>query len=384
MLHFAKGKTMARRVRKVAPKRAPRKSGPKPRVIGPFSILAEKLLIAAGICFGGALVYLIYGLASGHIGAFPQPPGGGQPLPPAAQARLTEWVTTATAVLAWGAMIAALLTVARYYESSSAILVAGAIGGFLYLGLPALIAALLQQSYHSPNALTDMMVMDGRAAGKAILTATAPWGAVYVFLRALRRPKRVRIAVTPKGASRVVMRARSLIPRCWDLAHCRSVTGSCPRLRERRSCWKVGSGCMCDIGLAERVADGSAAWAHEEVVALRYRAGRTRACLTCPIYEEHQDLKFRVLQWLAYPLTAGIIFLARFPLHVGYERSLDFLDRTIAMLSFVPSTDSPAASGMHSMVLSSNVELVFLGCLWLLLVSYALQAIEHLIFRWGW
>jgi hypothetical protein len=375
---------MARRVRSVAPKRAPATGGPKPRVIGPFSILAGKLLIAAGICSGGALAYLIYGLASGHIGAFPNPPGGSAPMPPAAQAALTDWVTTAISMLAWGAAIAALLAMARYYESSSPILAAGAIGGFLYLGLPALIAFLLQQSYHSPNALTEMMVGDGCAAGKVILVVTAVRGTSYIFISALRRPKRVRVVVTPQGASRMAMRPRSLIPQCWNLAHCRSVTGACPRLRQRRSCWKVGVGCLCDIRLAEQVADGSAAWAHEEAAALRYRAGRTRACLTCPVYEEHQALKFRLLQWLAYPLTAGIMFLARSPLHVAYDRSLQFLDRTIAMLTFVPNTTGPAAGGMHAMVLSSNVEWVFIGCLWLLLVSYALQTIEHVTFRWGW
>jgi hypothetical protein len=72
---------------------------------------------------------------------------------------------------------------------------------------------------------------------------------------------------------------------------------------------------------------------------------------------------------------------------VGYQRTVDFLDQAVAMLSFMPQ---PAANpltgsgGVQSIVLSSNVEWVFIGCLWLLLVSYVLQAAEHVTFRWGW
>jgi len=168
---------------------------------------------------------------------------------------------------------------------------------------------------------------------------------------------------------------------------CRGHGSGCPSLRQRRSCWKRGSGCLCDLNLAEKLAIGAEAWADEEVTAIRYRASpQGTRCLRCPIYEEHQEYKFRFLQWLAYPATVAGMFVSLPALHVGYERSLEFIDRVVAGLIFTPGHLRPAldTGGVESMVLSSNVEWVFMGCLGLLAVSYVLQGLEHAIFRWGW
>jgi hypothetical protein len=368
-------------------RRAPQEGGPKARVIGPFSIIAEKALIAAVIASAAALAYLIYGLASHHITAFPRIPNTQQSLSLAAQAALARWVSTAAKVLAWGAFFAVMFALVRYHEFSSATLAAGAVGGCLYVGLPALVGAMLQMDYHSANLLTDTIVLAAQASGKPVLVVAAAWGTVQVFLAATRRPQRVRVRRAPGGSGAVTMRPRSLIPGCWDLLRCRSASGACPRFRERRSCWKVGSGCMCDLSLAEKMTQGAEAWAHEEALAVRQRAARGRApCRTCPIYEEHQERKFRILQWLAYPATVGVMFAARIPLHQAYARSLQFLDQAVAMLKFMPDATGSAmgAGGVQSMVLSTNVEWVFVGCLWLLGVSYVLQSVERVTFKWGW
>jgi len=379
---------MAQRARGVRAGAKATPGGAVVRVVGPFGLIAEKLLIVATITSAAALIYLLYGLASAHITAFPKPPSGTTSLSEAAQAALIQWVTTATKILAWGALIAALLALVRYYQGWGAIVAAGAIGGFLYAGLPAMIAMMLQQSYRAPNALTNVIILGAQAAGKTALVIAATRGAVQVFLSVVRRSKRVRVVRTPAGPGKVTVRAPSLLSRCWELAHCRAPSGACPRFRQGKSCWKVGSGCACDFTVAERIAQGSQAWTNEEVAAVRQRGGPGRArCRSCSIYEEHQGYKFRLLQWLVYPATVGLIFLLRTPLHVGYQRTVDFLDQAVAMLSFMPQ---PAANpltgsgGVQSIVLSSNVEWVFIGCLWLLLVSYVLQAAEHVTFRWGW
>ncbi|HUT74838.1 MAG TPA: hypothetical protein VM221_08390 [Armatimonadota bacterium] len=347
-------------------------------------IIAEKALIAAVIASAAALAYLIYGVASHHITAFPKIPNSQQSLSFAAQAALARWVSTAAKVLAWGAFFAVMFALVRYHESSSATLAAGAVGGCLYVGLPALVGAALQMDYRSANLLTDTIVLAAQASGKPVLAVAASWGAVQVFLAATRWPQRARV---PGGSRAVTVRPRSLIPACWDLVRCRSAGNVCPRLRERRSCWKAGSGCLCDLSLAEKMAQGAEAWAHEEALAVRQSGARGRArCRTCPIYEEHQERKFRILQWLAYPATVGVMFAARIPLHQAYVRSLQFLHQAVATLKFMPDATNPAmdAGGVQSMVLSTNVEWVFLGCLCLLGISYVLQSVEHVIFKWGW
>ena len=42
------------------------------------------------------------------------------------------------------------------------------------------------------------------------------------------------------------------------------------------------------------------------------------------------------------------------------------------------------ADGVQSIVLTSNVEWVFIGCLGLLLVTYVLHGIYRAVFKWGW
>lgn len=377
---------MAQRVSS-APRRPAAKSGRAPqRVIGPYSLLAEKLLLVSGLAAGAAFIYLAYGLVSGHITAFPHPPGSEKSLlSDSARAALIAWVGNATAILSWAAAVAILMALARYHDSAEAIGLSAAVGGFLYLGLPALMTTLLAQQYHSANELTDLVTLGTQAAGKAILIMAAAWGAVRLFWSATHRPRRVAL----RGASSPAQsaRPRSLLKQCWELSRCRAQSASCPSLQQRRSCWKRGSGCMCDLRLAEALARGVEAWAHEEVAAIRYRASQGRTpCRACPLYEEHQEYKFRILQWLAYPAAAAAIFAALPILNLGYQQGLKFMDRVIAALAFMPTRaeQTVGSGGVQSLVLSSNVEWVFIGCLGLLLVTYILQGIEHAIFRWGW
>jgi hypothetical protein len=350
--------------------------------------VAEKSVILAAIAGGGALIYLAYGLLSGHITSFPHPPGGGRSMLSApARAALISWVGAATKLLSWAAVVGAVLALARYYDSSAAIGAAGAVGAFLYLGLPALVAIVLQEQYQQANQLTDTVILGTQAGGKVLLVVAAARGAVQVFWSAIRRPKRARMPRAATQAPGQTRRRRSLLRQCWELAGCRSAGSICPALRERRSCWKRGSGCMCDLNLAEALAHGVEAWAHEEAAAVRYRAGQARRpCQACPIYEEHQNYKFRLLAWLAYPATAGAIFLSAPLLHAGYNRGLALMDRAVAALTFMPMREPQGLSpgGVQSVVLSSNVEWVFIGCIGLLAVSYVLQAIEHTVYKWGW
>jgi hypothetical protein len=380
--------SVAQTVRQHRPRRAAKSGSAKPRVIGPFSLIAEKLIIVAAIAGGGAFLYLVYGLISGPVTSFPHPAGAEKSiLSDTAQATLKSWVGLATQILGWSAFLGSMLAMARYYDSSSSIWAAGAVGGALYVGLPALIAMVLSHQYRSANDLTDIVILGSQAAGKMILIVAGARGVVHVFLAAGRRTKRALAPSAPKSVGARGARPTTLLRQCWELTRCRSSSGICPALRERRSCWKRGSGCHCDLNLAEKLATGVEAWAHEEVVAIQYRARQQRRpCKACPLYEEHQEYKFRIVQWLAYPITAALILITLPVLRFGYERGLQFMDRMVAALAFMPSHGLSGANpgGVQSMVLSSNVEWVFLGCLGLLLLSYVLQGIERAVFRWGW
>jgi len=379
---------MAQRVSQARRRRAATGGTVKPRVIGPFAILAEKAVILFGIAAGAAFLYLGYGLVSGHIPAFPHPPREEQKLlSSAAQVSLVQWVGIATKILSWSALLAVILALLRYYDSSSAIGIAGVVGGFLYLGLPALMSVMVEQQYRQPNQLTDTIVIGTQAAGKVLLIVAAARGAAQVFWSALRRSRRIVVKPASGQSHALATRPRSLLRQCWELTRCRSAGHICPSLRQRRSCWKRGSGCLCDLTLAETLAQGVEAWAHEEVLAVRTRASQVRRpCRSCPIYEEHQDFKYRLIQYLAYPITAALIFVARPVLHFGYDRGLQLMDRVVAALAFMPDRTEHVfgSGGVQSMVLGSNAEWVFFGCLGLLLLTYVLQGMERAVFRWGW
>jgi hypothetical protein len=379
---------MAQTVRQARPRRAAKGGPVTPRVIGPFSLIADKILILAAIAGGGAFLYLLYGLVSGPVTAFPHPTGNEKSLlSQQAQTALVSWVGLATQILGWASFLGAMLALARYYDSASSIWASGLIGGALYVGLPALIATILGQQYRSANQLTDTIILGSQAAGKIILIVTAARAVVHVFVAAYRRPRRAAVPSAPRAAGARGARPRTLLRQCWELTRCRSSSGICPALRQRRTCWKRGSGCHCDLDLAEKLATGVEAWAHEEVVAIQYRARQQRRpCKACPLYEEHQEYKFRLVQWLAYPITAALIFATLPLLRLGYDRGLEFLDKVVAALAFMPSRGLTVANpgGVQSMVLTSNFQWVFFGCLGLLLLSYVLQGIERAIFRWGW
>jgi hypothetical protein len=85
-------------------------------------------------------------------------------------------------------------------------------------------------------------------------------------------------------------------------------------------------------------------------------------------------------------MTAAVILVTLPVLRIGYDRGLAFMDKVVAALAFMPSRGLTGANpgGVQSMVLTSNVEWIFLGCLGLLLLSYVLQGIERAVFRWGW
>jgi hypothetical protein len=378
---------MAQRLRHARPARPAKSDSATPRVIGPLSIIADKLIILSAIAAGGAFIYLIYGLLGGHISSFPHPPGSEKTLlSESAQAALTRWVQTATRVISWGALLAMALALVRYYDSSSTIALAAAIGGVLYVGLPTLVTGVVSHQYRPANDLTDAIIAGTQAAGKVLLILAAIRGAIHFVAVAVRRPRRAPVRRGAAATGARTARPRSLLRQCWELARCQAGGGACPALRQRRSCWKIGSGCLCDLKLAERLAQGVDAWTHEEVTAVRYRASTGhRPCRSCPIYEEHQEYKYGLFQWAAYPATAAAIWISLPLLHVGYDRSLQFLDRMMAVLAFTPSRAASAPSGgVQSMVLTSNVEWVFIGCLGLLLVSYVLHGIERAVFRWGW
>jgi hypothetical protein len=188
--------------------------------------------------------------------------------------------------------------------------------------------------------------------------------------------------------------------RCWELHYCRgSLRDNCPRFLSGVSCWKKGSGCYCDQGLATRLLDELGAKARaeyaEELESGRSRAQRARPtsrkslkkqgkkapCGECPIYLDHQKHKYRALSWLSYPLAAGIVGFSAEHIRLGYEWVEATLGSLLAKLQVLPHSISYRPYHEASWFSAEGAAVLLVG---VLLLGVILHIMEFAVFRLKW
>ena len=99
-----------------------------------------------------------------------------------------------------------------------------------------------------------------------------------------------------------------LSSRCWELPYCRDyLLKVCPAWHKKKTCWKYGSGCLCDSGMVERLVQIElTSTASRTAPAMQVPKGPQK-CHTCQIYLSHEEEKFRLLSPLIP--VAGLIVL---------------------------------------------------------------------------
>jgi hypothetical protein len=206
----------------------------------------------------------------------------------------------------------------------------------------------------------------------------------------------------------------SFIPKCWQMSRCRpGVRMTCPNFIDRHTCWKRRSGCFCDRELATYLMNSVAGAEVHEVDemqrttanALGAGGGRQRGlaairshlsnvkrrawkqqgalCMNCPLFIEHQEIKFQNLNWVGFPITLAIAAGVYPYYHIGYEAmavALDGLMKHMAktMANF-PDTFKPDVS---SSLAGSGFEYVLFAVLILLLLSYVFAFVERCLLVW--
>ncbi len=371
----------------------PRRAGRIPRSW--MSALGHLALLAA-VGATLSLTYLLFVVLSGTL-AYDIIAG-------TALQQMTRNVDLARTIFLWSLWIVVAASMIRHYSSDSvgfAVLLAG-------LGCWAILPFLIGNriSEHS-TALIDLgysLAAAFRLHGVALMVVGS-LRLVVARLILVSRPAgaagRLRL-LGPEAREIAAYRASqkpSAMRRCWELQFCRSsLRNNCPRFLEGVSCWKRGSGCYCDQGLATRLLSEVGARARvevaEELDAAQRRgetvSGPRRAaakekrakppCGECPIYLDHQTYKYRVVSWLAYPAAAAIVGFFVAPIRYSYEWVQYRLGDMLGQLQVLPQHTIPGTA-FDTWLSAENVMVVLIG---IFVVGVLLQLTEVVIFRLKW
>jgi hypothetical protein len=356
----------------------------------------EHVVLLASVVLILSLVYLLFVLLSGGLAA---PMIGGSQFE-----AMQRNVDIARRIFLYSLWIVVIAAMVRHYRVESVGYLTVLVGASCWVVLPLVVKSRVPESSASEllelgQSLIQSSQLTGGAlvilgfvrvlVGRVILLSSVPAGGAGTS-----RAAQVQAEEAKEATGR-----HSLMRNCWELQFCRpSLRVSCPRYRERKSCWTKRSGCYCDQGLATRLLSsmGSKArvQAAEEMEAVQARthregqgAGRPRQqrakspCGQCPLYLEHQQHKYRVLAWLTYPAAAVVVGLTASKIRLAYEWVETTLAGALGTLQVLPHalTDQPL-QGLQWLS-AENAMIVIIG---LILVSLFLHLTEVAVFRFKW
>jgi hypothetical protein len=344
------------------------------------------LVAAAGVIL--SLIYLMFIVLSGGLAA---PIIRGTALD-----EVSRNVNLAKTAFLWSLWIVVVAAMVRHYRTESTGWVTMLVG----VGCWALLPMIVRSRTESTTAqelmqLGQSLITSFQTAGGALIVIgflRVALGRIIVLASPTQAAMRFS-SYSPEAAAIAAERATehpSLMRQCWELHFCRSsLRSGCPRFVDGVSCWKKNSGCYCDQGLATRLLSGVGANARakvaEELGVAQRRAQTQRKkkrekapCGECPLYLEHQQHKYRVVSWLAYPAAAGIIGFTVTSIQNGYRWVELELGSVLANLQILPRTLSNQPLEQVAWLSAENVSVVLIG---VLLVGIVLQLTEVAIFR---
>ena len=374
------------------------------RWFGVVDRLIPLLVLAVGLC----LLRLLFGLITKEYASFPLAPDG-TPLTPDQQADLRHTAFLTIQVLAGAVWGLALLCFLRFYAHEEVALGFGALGLLFAVVLPWLARGNTPPDQGSVlAAVTYGLALTGRVLIALSVLRFAAGLSYHVFVRKPQsrraRFKIERPVFTGKG-SKLPPTAEELAEKrqrpsafrhCWELSQCKgSLRVNCPNFREHTDCWKRGSGCQCDPGLASRLVEEleleiagarseierRAAERMKENVSFRARqeAGK-QMCHQCELFAEHQAHKFKALYWIAYPVAIAAT-VALLPLiNGGYEWLMTISDTLFGAMQILPDNRETFEAFVPPAAQYSLKPLFILGA-GLIIVSYLIDGMDYLIFE---
>ena len=331
--------------------------------------------------------YLLWGVISGslaHISMLPQ----------VDQARIWENLRLTWKILTISGLVLIFSAAIRYYADETtgyALLIGGAA---LYWGMPMLVGSSAQISRVAGAATLPLgyTVSQFRLVGTVALVVAAPLilADFWYKLRGVRRPAARGAVTIPKEGE--IPRSRIYLF-CWQMPYCRDyLRRFCKAYEQRRSCWRVKSGCYCDEDMILRVMKRSSTskvagfdQRYSEVFGGTSKnltaAQKRQRCRQCFLYAEHQKQKYRILSPLVFPGAIAIMWMYLKPVKAALQFALDKADYVVQSLSLHPTTGGAVANPWANAPATSETVLwIFLACLLLILITYMLRGLEFCVF----
>jgi hypothetical protein len=353
-------------------------------------VLAKAGLAGFIVC-GGYYIYAIYGGVLQSPGADPQ----------RAQALISSF---GMGLIASSVCLALGLVLVTLEEVVYAVIIA--IGGVsLMLGVPYLVASNLSSNLGpSMQGVARALSNSGVNAGIGVLGVVGLRILYELVIQIQQFPERRRQRMEKEASEdagilkkQKTIKGGNVMTRCWELPFCHErIKEICPAYKARKTCWRYGIGCNCDPKLIESLirmgAPGSGKQSNEmrqrqgeyirsdleADVQLTAKAERTIPCAKCPIYNEHQRLKFKFVN----PLAMGITVVGLGFLYVPITDAWGAVAGGIVQVARNITLRSNFDAGQWFSYLQDDVvKIAFFVIVSLLVMSYVLKFTEWVILQ---
>ncbi len=276
------------------------------------------------------------------------------------------------------------------------ILALGGVG--VMLGLPAMVANNLANLSPEFAGVTRGLSASATRAGVAILVVVGGRIVYDIFLYFREAPQRRRIILEKQDAletgalkKHATAKRQTVMSPCWELPFCHPrIRELCPAYKARKTCWRYGSGCNCSPKMIEALiragAPGKGPKTHDrrriEGAYIRSdleadvpridKLERTISCRQCPIFTEHQRLKFKFVTPVA--VIATIVGMGA--LYIPIAQAWDFIAAKIVVGAAAIALGQVRAEDWFGYLQDTTVRIFFFIILFLLALSYVLKFIE--------
>jgi hypothetical protein len=334
-----------------------------------LKISALVFLVSAG--------YILYAIYGGYLGE-------------AVSQRVISNLQLMGQAMALAGAIGTICLVIVTYEEIAVAVVAGLVGIGLVLGFPLMVAGQVAPAAERAGELiTRWAGVTGQAmvaiVGVRILIEIIN----YIREAPARRARMAQEQGLGKPKKTTSTKPSFRLSRCWETPFCHdAIKEMCPAFKNRKNCWRLKQGCNCDPHLIESLLkrggstdvlpEQGSEYVRTDLQSGAREAGgeRTRECRNCPIFNEHQREKFRLLNPIT--IAAAIVGLvAAYPImRALYAKFIAFMAtvaRRFALSEAVPVGDWIARFD------SPAVWWFFYIIVGLLLLSYVLKAVEWAI-----
>lgn len=131
---------------------------------------------------------------------------------------------------------------------------------------------------------------------------------------------------------------------CWKLPVVdRLMCEHCPVMKRKRPCWKLKEGCQCSpaivdavlAGIAEKM--GETGWLLSSTL-LQWQKGKRPPCHRCPIFLQHQQVKYDWLAPIAFFMPPVLLIVGWERYQALYTQLVQWLNDLWMSIAFTPPT----------------------------------------------